>query len=352
LLTEEEAALKNREELTKLIFRPGISTAATITSISGRGMGLSIVEQTVDRLQGKVEVNGSHSGGLQVTISVALSVSTQHLLLVEAGGFVFGLPARFAQQLLRVQLSGLQTMEGREILAFEGEPVPVAYLSDLLGLPAKPAANAEDPEPWVSIAALTHGGQTIGVIVDRLVDEREAVVRELGLSSRMAGMSAGGIPLEDGRVAIVLNPTAVFERFRETIKLPAPRKVYEQPVKSTQRILVVDDSLTTRSLEKSILEAHGFDVSVAVDGMEALEKLNAQTFHLVISDVMMPRMDGMQLLEQMKKQHSMAHIPVIMVTSLESAEDRKRGMSLGADAYIVKRKFDQEDLLRTVRQIL
>jgi two-component system chemotaxis sensor kinase CheA len=352
LLTEEEAAAKNRVELTKLIFRPGISTAATITNISGRGMGLSIVEQTVDRLQGKVEVDGGRYGGLQVTISVAFSISTQQMLLVEAGGSVFGLPARFAQQLVRVQLSGLQTMEGREILAVEGKPIPLAYLSDLLGLPAKPAADAEDREPWVFIAALTHDDQTIGVIVDRLVDEREAVVKELGLSSRMAGITAGGIPLEDGRVAIVLNPAAVFERFRETARRPAPRKVYKQSAKSTQRILVVDDSLTTRSLEKSILEAHGFDVSIAVDGMEALEKLSAHTFNLVISDVTMPRMDGLQLLEQMKKQNSTARIPVIMVTSLESPEDRQRGMSLGADAYIVKRKFDQEELLRTVRQIL
>jgi len=114
----------------------------------------------------------------------------------------------------------------------------------------------------------------------------------------------------------------------------------------------VDDSLTTRALEKSILEANGFQVSIAVDGIDALEKLRDEKFHLVITDVMMPRMDGMQLLEQMKKQKSTESIPVIMVTSMESKDDQERGMSLGADAYIVKRKFDQQELLRTVRQIL
>jgi two-component system chemotaxis sensor kinase CheA len=317
-------------------------------------MGLSVVEQTVDRLQGKIEVRPRDQGGLQVTISVALSISTQQLLLLEAGGFIFGAPVRCVQQLVRVRLSELQTMEGREVLIVEGRPIPLAHLSDLLELPAKPSIGAaeKDRDPWLSIAALVAGEHTLGVIVDRLVDQREAVVKDLGLPDRMTGMTAGGIPLEDGRVALVLNPAAIFERFRERTKRTAPRKTEEQRDKSTRRILVVDDSLTTRSLEKSILEAHGFKVSVAVDGIEALEKLMAEPFDLVITDVMMPRMDGMQLLEQMKKQKATERIPVIMVTSLESQEDQQRGMSLGADAYIVKRKFDQQELLRTVRQIL
>jgi two-component system chemotaxis sensor kinase CheA len=182
------------------------------------------------------------------------------------------------------------------------------------------------------------------------MDARESVIKDLGLPSQMTGMTAGGIPLEDGRVALLLNPIAVFDRFRGTVKRPVSHKAAEQELR--RRILVVDDSLTTRSLERSILEANGFNVSVAVDGIEALEKLSAEAFDLIITDVMMPRMDGMQLLDQIKRQKSTEHIPVIMVTSMESQQDQERGMSLGADAYIVKRKFDQQELLRTVRQIL
>jgi two-component system chemotaxis sensor kinase CheA len=354
LIATEEASLASPADLVNLIFRPGVSTSETVTSISGRGMGLSVVAQTVDRLQGEIQIRAGGHGGLQITISVALSISTQHLLLLEAGRFIFGVQTRFVKQLVRVQLSGLQTMEGRDVLMVEGKPVPLARLTDLLGFPAnssaEPAGEARDP--WVSIAALVLGEQTIGVIVDRLVDEREAIVKDLGLPSQMSGMTAGGVPLEDGRVALVLNPPALFVRFRETGRGPALRKPSEKPEKTTRRILVVDDSLTTRSLEKSILEAHGFHVSVAVDGVEALEKLSGGSFDLVITDVAMPRMDGMQLLERMKKDNSTARIPVIVVTSLESKEDRQRGMSLGADAYIVKRKFDRQELLRTVRQIL
>jgi two-component system chemotaxis sensor kinase CheA len=354
LLSPRDAAAESPQELAKLIFRPGFSTAETITSISGRGIGLSVVSKTVDRLQGDIQVRPRSTGGLRVIISVALSISTQQLLLLESGGSVFGLPARLVRLLTRVRLSALQTMEGREVLVVDGRPAPLARLSDLLGVPGRtdPVSTEDLRDPWVSIACLTSGEQLIGLIVDRFLDEREAIVKDLGLPGNMTGMTAGGIPLEDGRVALLLNPPALFQRFRDTSNRQPLRKPEDEADKVTHRILVVDDSLTTRSLEKSILEAHGFQVSIAVDGIDALEKLRAEKFHLVITDVMMPRMDGMQLLEQMKKQKSTESIPVIMVTSMESKDDQERGMSLGADAYIVKRKFDQQELLRTVRQIL
>jgi two-component system chemotaxis sensor kinase CheA len=152
-------------------------------------------------------------------------------------------------------------------------------------------------------------------------------------------------------VALVLDPAALMERFR-TIGASPALAVGVPAEKPKARILVVDDSLTTRSLEKSILEAHGYDVRVAVDGVQALEELRARGADLIITDVMMPRMDGLELLDKIKKDSALAGIPVIVVTSLERREDQERGLSLGADAYIVKRKFDQRELLKTVRQIL
>jgi two-component system, chemotaxis family, sensor kinase CheA len=354
LLGRDEAATASPQEIAKLIFRPGFSTSAAVTNISGRGLGLSVVQETVDRLQGEIEVNTSEHSGLRIAISVALSISTQQLLLVETAGFVFGLPARAVRQLLRVRLSGLRTMEGRDVLMADGKALPLSRLSDMLGLAPKSQQNDEEEsrDPWISIVTMAWGEKTAGVIVDRLLDEREAVVKELGLPRHMTGLTTGGILLEDGRVALSLNPAALFDGLQGTARMTPLRKAEQPEEKSAPRILVVDDSLTTRSLEKSILEAHGFQVSVAVDGVEALEKLGAAKFDLVITDVIMPRMDGMQLLERMKAQRSTGHIPVIMVTSIEKKEDQQRGMSLGADAYIVKRKFDQEELLRTVRQIL
>ncbi len=354
LLGKEEAATESPQEIAKLIFRPGFSTSAAVTNISGRGMGLAVVQETVDRLQGEVEVYTSDRGGLRTTLSVPLSISTQQLLLVETGGFVFGIPTRSVRQLVRIRRSGLQTLDGREVFVLEGKPIPLTRLSDMLGLApeAGQAPAAENRDAPISVVIMVWGDKTAGVIVNRLLDEREAVVKDLGLPNRMTGLTNGGVLLEDGRVALALNPAALLDTLQGAAKRTALQKAQQPKEKPAHRILVVDDSLTTRSLEKSILEAHGFQVSLAVDGIEALEKLGAERFDLVITDVTMPRMDGMQLLERMKGQKSTEHIPVIMVTSMEKKEDQQRGMSLGADAYIVKRKFDQQELLHIVRQIL
>src|SRR5262249_4602668 len=154
---------------------------------SGRGMGLSVVKETVDRLQGEIEVNTRENGGLRITISVALSISTQQLLLVETAGCAFGIPARTVSQLSRVRLSEVRTMDGRYVSMLDGRRVPLTRLSDMLGLAPKSAANgiAEARDPWIPIVTMIWGEKTAGVIVDRLLDERDAVVKDLGLPQRM-----------------------------------------------------------------------------------------------------------------------------------------------------------------------
>lgn len=354
LVSADELGALEREELASMIFRPGFSTSKAITSLSGRGMGLSVVERTVSQLQGEISVRPRDGGGLQISISAALSVSTNHVLLMAAGGHTFAVPARFVSRLLRLRPQEVETVDGREVAVLDAHPVPLARLVDLLALagnsPAPPGGEHDDAH--LSIVVLVFGEQTIGIIVDELVDDRSAVVKDLGLPEAMVGLSAGGISLEDGTVAILLNAAALWGQFQERGEAPGIRKAQEQTAKLAPSILIVDDSITTRSLEKSILEAHGYRVRVAVDGLEALQQLNAEPVDLVITDVTMPRMDGLQLLQEMKKQKNTEHIPVIIVTSLERREDQERGLSLGADAYIVKRKFDQRELLNTVRQIL
>ena len=157
--------------------------------------------------------------------------------------------------------------------------------------------------------------------------------------------------MEDGSAAVVLHPRLLMERFHRTGR-PAALGIKEAAGKKTASILVVDDSITTRALEKSILEAHGYDVRVAVDGVEALEQLRARPADLVITDLAMPRMDGFQLVENLRKDKHLAGVPVIIVTSLDKRDEQERGLSLGANAYIVKRKFDQRELLSAVRQFL
>ncbi len=352
LLTESEAGAVTPAEAAKLILRPGFSTSDVATSISGRGMGLSIVEQAASRLQGEVHIHPHGEGGLAILISASLSISMQHILLVTVGGRTFALPARSVKRLLRIRPAELQLVENREVVVLDSKPVPLVRLSDLLGIQENKNSAEREASPFLPVAVLSSAHQTAGLVVDSFADGRETVVKDLGLNGKLSGMGAGCVPLEDGSVAILLNPAALFGRLQELGSQSSFQKAPEEAAKKAPRILVVDDSITTRSLEKSILEAHGYAVSLAVDGVEALEQLSNEPVELVITDIAMPRMDGFQLLEQLKKRKETEHIPVIVVTSLENREDQQRGLSLGADAYIVKRKFDQQELLRTVRQIL
>ena len=188
--------------------------------------------------------------------------------------------------------------------------------------------------------------------VDELLDQREALVKDLGIPEAVGGVAAGGIVLEGGSVAILLGVAELMKAAEKTSGGPVREPLAPAADPRPRRILLADDSITTRALEKSILEVHGYEVMAAVDGVEALAMLRSHGADLVISDVQMPRMDGFELLEQIKGDKRLRQTPVIMLTSLERREEQEKGLALGADAYIVKRKFDQRDLLGTIRQIL
>ena len=214
-----------------------------------------------------------------------------------------------------------------------------------------------DPEFHVEgdtllVVVLKAGAKRVAVGVDALLAERDAIIKDLDGPAAHVRSLAGGILLEDGSVALVLNPRASSRATSRRTRPRRSRSSRPAPRSKTPTVLVVDDSFTTRTLEKSILEAHGYQVRIAMDGLEALDRLRAEKVDLVITDVQMPRMDGLALLQAMKKDPRLAGLPVILVTSMDRREDQERGLALGADAYIVKRKFDHQDLLNTIQQIL
>jgi two-component system chemotaxis sensor kinase CheA len=344
----EEAAKRGlaSTDPAKLLMVAGLSTAKQITSVSGRGVGLSIVQEAVARLQGNVSIRPAVGGGTTISISVPLAMSTQHILFVRAATQTFGISTSYIDRLVRADKSDIQLIEGRESIVSESEAIPLLRLTDLLSLGA---AHSLD-EQKLYVVVITLNDDRFGIVVDSLQDERDSIIKESGLSAAHAGMSTGVIPMDDGTVAVVLNiPALVSNREHRKNTSSFLRAKQEQ---KTSSILVVDDSLTTRSLEKSILESQGYRVRVAVDGEHALEQIRAEAPDMVISDVMMPRLTGFELLAEMKADPAMKKIPVILVTSLESREEQARGLELGADAYIVKQRFDQRELMRIVRQIL
>lgn len=349
LLSEAEAAALAPAEQARLIFRPGLSTALEVTDVSGRGMGLSVVHEAASRLQGEVELEPTDGAGTRIVISVPLSVSTQRLLLVACQEQTFAVPVHAIERLLRVKPAEIEQIEGRPMVLLAGRPIPVRSLADLLGLGAEAPAEARH----VLLMVLRAGTVRLAVAVDACLAERDSLLKGLDAPAARAKKFAGGILLEDGSVALVLNPAELLRAPAAADKGPAPHAAAPLPrKKQTRSVLVVDDSLTTRTLEKSILEAHGYIVRIATDGVEALARLREEMVDLVITDVQMPRLDGFGLLAEIKKDPRLARLPVIVVTSMSKREDQERGLALGADAYIVKRKFDHEELLETIRQIL
>jgi two-component system chemotaxis sensor kinase CheA len=187
--------------------------------------------------------------------------------------------------------------------------------------------------------------------VDEFLTERDAMISELGIPCSTACVSGAALTRE-GTAFVVLNPAGIIANCTPIAAAPLPNKAPPKAPALAPGILVVDDSITSRSLEKSILEAHGYRVRVAVDGLEALELLRVEKADLIITDIQMPRLDGFGLVEALKGDEALNNIPVIIVSSLETPEDQERGLLVGADAYVVKRKFDQTELLEAIRQMI
>ncbi|HTQ37646.1 MAG TPA: response regulator [Pirellulales bacterium] len=349
ILSQSEATSQSPVELTRLLLLPGFTTSRMVTELSGRGMGLSAVYEAVTRLQGEVEVRPRGGGGTSILLTVPLSISTHRLLLVSCHGQTIAIPFYGIEALHRIKLSAVETVEGIPMVSLAGQLAPLAGLAQLLdnSLPSEaPAGDA------LSVVLMCSASRRVAVVVDALVAERNALIKNLGPPANTHSALLGGILLEDGSVSPVVNTADLVERFKPSKKTGVAATIKPADAKRSPTILVVDDSFTTRTLETSILETNGYQVRVAVDGVQALELLRSEKVDLVITDIEMPRMDGFALLEQMKADTRMASLPVILVTSRDQSVDKQRGLELGADAYIVKRKFDHQDLLSTIEQVL
>ncbi|MBW7849481.1 MAG: response regulator [Rhodospirillales bacterium] len=348
LLTPAAAAAAG-EDVINLIFQPGFSTADEVGEIAGRGMGLSVAYEAVRRLNGALEVLPRDGGGTVFYLTLPLSVSAQRLVMVTARGAIYGIPAGAVARLVRVKESELVSIEGAPAIAFEGRHVHLRSLVGLLGF-IDQGVSSHSGE--LDVVIVRWGEGLVGIAVDGFATMRDAVIKDLGFALPEHSKVGGAILLENGNVALVLNPYELVRDF--VVRAAAAPLITELATKapSVPVILIVDDSMTTRTLEKSILEAHGYRVKVAVDGLDALLQLRANPVDLVVADVEMPRIDGFSLLKELKRDPALSHIPVILVTSLQRREDLERGYSLGAEAYLPKQKFDQGELLDTIRQIL
>jgi two-component system chemotaxis sensor kinase CheA len=345
LLSSEAASILTNQEAIELVFMPGFSTAHMITDVSGRGVGMDVVRTNIIELGGQVQIESQIGKGSTITLNLPLSLVTTRVLLAEAGEQLFGIPASGCHGVIWVQPERVRTIEGRAMLPRPEGLTPLLRLDELLGIAhSRHVHNTRTPAILIGTAT-----RPIAILVDRLLDEREVVIKPLGPLMERQRRYSGAFQLGDGQLILLLNPLTIAQMTRG-MALAAPAKA--DIIQRRQRLLVVDDSFATRELIRSILSSAGYDVATAIDGIDALDKLNTNPYDLVVSDVEMPRLDGFQLTQRIRTELNRTDLPVIIITSLASETHRRRGLEVGAQAYIVKSQFNQSNLIETIRQLL
>ncbi|HVR84454.1 MAG TPA: hybrid sensor histidine kinase/response regulator [Planctomycetota bacterium] len=338
------------EALARLIFMPGFSTSPLITEVSGRGVGLDVVKSRVESLHGTVSFSFQPGRGTRFALTVPLTLSTVRVLLVGAAGQVYAIVGTSVKKLVRAGIGDLGQAQGREVFLHGGSPIPVVSLAEMLGLRGGELRRASGKVPAVVVTA---GDREAALVVDDVQAEQEVVVKTLG--PRLGGLrtAVGATILASGKVVLLLSAGELVDRaLGSGARGTLAASLAEPAPVARKRLLVVDDSVTTRSLERSILESAGYEVQAAVDGQEAWQILQEKGADLIIADVEMPRMDGFTLAQTIRSSKRFGDLPVVLVTALGSERDKARGIEVGADAYLVKSAFDQKSLLETVERLL
>jgi two-component system chemotaxis sensor kinase CheA len=348
ILSAEEAEKLADQEMLPLVFQSGVSTSPIITEISGRGLGLAIVREKVEKLGGQVSIETHLHSGTTFRMILPLTLATFRGVLVTVAERPFVIPTTNVERMVRTRQEEIRTVENRDTLSLGDATVPLVKLSDILEL----SESGERPAV-IPILVLKLQEKRIGFCVDEVLNEQEFLIKNLNRPlSRIRNIAAATI-LGSGRVIPVLNVSDLVKSAAKDAGRPAkPAKPVAGVAAAKKSILVVEDSITSRMLLKNILETSGYLVTTAVDGIDAVTRLKTEKFDAVISDVDMPRMNGFDLTAKIRGDKKLAELPVVLVTALESREDRERGIDVGANAYIVKSSFDQSNLLEVIRRLI
>ena len=339
-LLSAEARPLGTDDLLRLLLRGGFTTSASVTEVSGRGVGLDVVRESAERLSGEVLVRTKAGAGTTVELIVPVSVSSLLGLVVEAGGVVATIPLGAVVQTLRVRASDVARTAAGETVVHDGVAVPFLPLSRALSSRRAPARGER---AWSAVVVRGTGGVAV-VGVDRLLGTGNVVLRPLPELAPASPVVAGASLDAEGSPRLVLDPDELVKAAGERVTTDAEPEAKRAP------ILVIDDSLTTRMLERSILESAGYEVDVATSGEEGFEKARRKRYALFLVDIEMPGMDGFTFIERTRADPALRDTPAILVSSRASPEDRRRGKEVGALDYMIKSEFDQGALLGRIRQ--
>lgn len=364
----EELETMSMSQIHSLIFHPGFSTRNFVTEVSGRGVGMDVVKTNIEKLKGIIEIDSTPNRGCTFSLRLPTTLAKSHVLLFEVHGIVHAIPIDFVEANLLIDPRQIFPLEGRDTITINGKAVSVADLADLLEITNSPAyamaAKLEDIDtPERHCILMKVGEERFALTVDRLVDIIDVAFKPQSNILRRVRNVAGATILGTGQVCMILSPADLLRSLKQNssslrTKMLSPSSrdnvspAVNRPNREKYKILIAEDSPLVRTQEKRLLEAANYEVVTAVDGLDGYNKLRNNYFDAVISDVEMPNLDGISFTKRIRQHDEYAELPVILVTSLATDEDKRKGAEAGANAYIVKGQFNQDILLDTLDRLI
>jgi two-component system sensor histidine kinase and response regulator WspE len=352
LAQPETAARMSETELLEFLLLPGFSLRETVSHVSGRGVGLDAVQDMVRAVRGSLRLSQQPGSGLHFHLELPLTLSVVRTLLVEVAGEAYAFPLGHVMRAVAVRRDEIEQVEQHQHFRHDGRPVGLVSAAQLLQRPETATPDADT----VPVVIIGEQDRVYGIAVDRLLGERMLVVQPLAQALGKIKDIAAGSLTDDGTPVLIFD---VEDMLRSVEKLVSDGRIerVRQAGAGTadvrrKRVLVVDDSLTVRELERKLLAGRGYDVAVAVDGMDGWNVLRAEPFDLVITDVDMPRMDGIELVTRIREEPRLRQLPVMIVSYKDREQDRERGLQAGADYYLAKGSFHDTALLDAVLDLI
>jgi two-component system chemotaxis sensor kinase CheA len=353
ICSEEELLKMKATQIHSLIFMSGFSTRTEVTELSGRGVGLDVVRANVERLKGSLGVESSPGKGCEFRLLVSANLAITPVLTVEIAQTPYAIPVEFVETMLLVSRREIFTIEGSQTITFQDQPVSVVWLADLLELQINAPSSAtaiHTTAKTLPCVILKSGSERLGVLVDAANDRQDIFLKPQSKLLKRVRNISGATILGDGKVCMVLNPQDLFKSVQRGSGSVATQE--GEQVRMKNKLLLIEDSIIIRTQMKRLLEGAGYDVTIAVDGLEGFNKLTADNFAAVVSDVEMPNLNGLQLTAKIRQHREYSELPIILVTTLAKEEDKRRGAEAGANAYLTKGDFDQKVLIETLRRLI
>lgn len=352
LVTDVMAASLSDEELLEFLFLPSFSTREQVTDLSGRGVGLDVVMDAIQSMRGRVKIETTLGSGTRFLMRLPLTLSVVPGLLVRISGDYYAFPLSRIVSTAKVHVDDIELIEGHQYATINGENIGLLAGCRVLDLDLEPNLNSD----YLSVIIITNHDHTYGVVVDEFVDQRELAVQTMDARIEKIQDVGSCALLEDGSTVLIVDVDDMVRTIELMVKggrvsnMDLLHEHHQQT--NLKHVLVVDDSLTVREVEKKLLEEAGYKVDIAVDGIDGWNAVRAKGYDLVISDIDMPRMNGIELVNMIKESKQYQHIPVIIVSYKDREEDRMQGMDVGADYYLTKGSFHDDSFINAVTDLI